>query len=282
MYYFREVYTCIVLIIADGTTSAFLSIVEVICFLAESGLWFQISFFVLRLQTPYVATGIEDVLSMKEESMSLKFELICFSHLRWNFAYQRPQHLLSRCVMERRVFFIEEPVFVDNAAYLAVNTPQPNLHIVVPHLSPDLFQEEVVALQQRLLDDLFVRYEINDYVLWYYTPMALAFTGHLEPLATVYDCMDEPSAFKEAPHLMGQREKELFVYADLVFTSAHSLREAKGYVHPRVYAFPSSVDSDKLLEQTSWDATWAAMNYLIEGVVADRQDWLPYSIVSTA
>ena len=81
---------------------------------------------------------------------------------------------------------------------------------------------------------------------------------------------------------MGQREKELFVYADLVFTSAHSLREAKGYVHPRVYAFPSSVDSDKLLEQTSWDATWAAMNYLIEGVVADRQDWLPYSIVSTA
>src|ERR1041384_8308221 len=38
-------------------------------------------------------------------------DLVCFSHLRWDFVYQRPQHLLSRCAQGRRVFFFEEPVY---------------------------------------------------------------------------------------------------------------------------------------------------------------------------
>ena len=33
-------------------------------------------------------------------------DVICFSHLRWDFVYQRPQHLLTRCAAERRVFFV--------------------------------------------------------------------------------------------------------------------------------------------------------------------------------
>src|ERR671912_376468 len=37
-------------------------------------------------------------------------DLVCLSHLRWDFVYQRPQHLLSRCAAGRRVFFVEEPV----------------------------------------------------------------------------------------------------------------------------------------------------------------------------
>ena len=40
-------------------------------------------------------------------------DLIVFSHLRWDFVWQRPQHLLSRLAAERRVFFIEEPVCVE-------------------------------------------------------------------------------------------------------------------------------------------------------------------------
>ena len=38
-------------------------------------------------------------------------DLICLSHLRWNFVFQRPQHLMSRFARDRRVFFVEEPVF---------------------------------------------------------------------------------------------------------------------------------------------------------------------------
>jgi UDP-galactopyranose mutase len=73
--------------------------------------------------------------------------------------------------------------------------------------------------------------------------MALAFTQHLEPLAIVYDCMDELSAFKGAPPALKEREAELLSRTDLVFTGGHSLYEAKRLLHPRTYAFPSSIDA---------------------------------------
>jgi UDP-galactopyranose mutase len=39
--------------------------------------------------------------------------LICFSHLRWGFVYQRPQHLLTRFKNLYNVFFIEEAIYTE-------------------------------------------------------------------------------------------------------------------------------------------------------------------------
>src|SRR5688572_6420705 len=36
--------------------------------------------------------------------------LICFSHLRWDFVFQRPQHLMSRFARSYQVIYWEEPV----------------------------------------------------------------------------------------------------------------------------------------------------------------------------
>lgn len=47
-------------------------------------------------------------------------DLVCFSHLRWDFVYQRPQHLLTRCARDRRVFFVEEPVFCNGTMRLEI------------------------------------------------------------------------------------------------------------------------------------------------------------------
>src|SRR5687767_14068664 len=44
------------------------------------------------------------------DAMHQAHDLIVFSHLRWNFVWQRPQHLLTRMADSRRVCFIEEPV----------------------------------------------------------------------------------------------------------------------------------------------------------------------------
>ena len=85
-------------------------------------------------------------------------------------------------------------------------------------------------------------HQIVDPVLWYYTPMALAFTGGIEASAVVYDCMDELSLFRGAPPELRQREAELLRTADLVFTGGQSLYEAKRGQHPSVHAFPSSID----------------------------------------
>ena len=171
-------------------------------------------------------------------------DLVCLSHLRWDFVYQRPQHLLTRFANERRVFFIEEPIFVEGPIRLDVSQRESGVYIVVPHLSKEMIVEETVdAIQQEMIDQLFADYGINDYVLWYYTPMAVAWTRHLTPLAVVYDCMDELSAFRNAPRRLKELEAELFTRAELVFTGGQSLYEAKRNQHPEVYAFPSSIDA---------------------------------------
>lgn len=37
-------------------------------------------------------------------------DLVCCSHLRWDFVRQRPQHLMERFAARRRVFFVEEAI----------------------------------------------------------------------------------------------------------------------------------------------------------------------------
>jgi len=182
-------------------------------------------------------------------------DLVCLSHLRWNFVFQRPQHLLTRCAQGQRVFFIEEPMFSSDASVssqtaggvgevgrLDVTQHESGVWVVVPHLPEGLSEEALNAAQQSLLDRLFAEHEISKYICWYYTPMAMGFTCHLEPLAVVYDCMDELSAFKGASPALRQREAELFNRANLVFTGGQSLYEAKRDQHANIYAFPSSVE----------------------------------------
>jgi len=38
--------------------------------------------------------------------------LLCLSHLRWNFVFHRPQHLLTRAAKTHKVLYFEEPVYV--------------------------------------------------------------------------------------------------------------------------------------------------------------------------
>jgi len=184
--------------------------------------------------------GIENKLLLSED-----FDLVCLSHLRWDFVYQRPQHLLSRFAKNRRVFFFEEPVFTGGETHLEISPREDNLSVVVPHIShADRDAKNIADIQREMLDDLFELQQIDSFVLWFYTPMAMDFAVHLKPLATVFDCMDELSAFKFAPAELIENERRLFEKADLVFTGGQSLYEAKKHQHKQVFAFPSSIDAE--------------------------------------
>ena len=170
-------------------------------------------------------------------------DLVCFSHLRWDFVYQRPQHLLSRAAHDRRVFFIEEPLFGNGSVRHEIHERDNGVKVVVPCLPEGLSSDVAISVMlKEMVDRLFQQEEITDYVFWYYTPMALKFTEHCKPLAAVYDCMDELSAFKGAPTQLQDYERQLFESVDLVFTGGQSLYEAKRQQHRAVYAFPSSID----------------------------------------
>ena len=155
--------------------------------------------------------------------------------------YQRPQHLLSRATRNYRVWFIEEPIFGDDLR-LAVCTENDRLRVVVPHLPHGSSPADIIRYQRQLIDELIQKERISDFVAWYYTPMALLFSDHLKPRLTVYDCMDELSAFWGAPKELLDQEKRLMEKAGIMFTGGYSLFEAKQRRHPHVFAFPSSID----------------------------------------
>jgi glycosyltransferase involved in cell wall biosynthesis len=169
-------------------------------------------------------------------------DLVCFSHLRWGFVFQRPNHLLSRFSKHQRVFFIEEPIFHDGEDKLQIENYNENLFVITPHIKGGLPEDEVHNRQRKFINKLFTNMNIDKYFSWYYTPMALPFTDHLSPDVVVYDCMDELSAFKFAPPQLAFLEKELLKKADVVFTGGQSIYEAKKDTHHNIFAFPSSID----------------------------------------
>lgn len=180
----------------------------------------------------------------ERKEITQNHDLICLSHLRWDFVYQRPQHLMSRFAKERRVFFVEEAIIHDAPTEMKMKSPEQNLFVVVPHLN----RGEIDANgYDELLGDQLVSFfsaeNVEKYVFWYYTPMALKFTGKFRPQTIVYDCMDELSMFKFAPPELLQCEAELFRKADVVFTGGQSLYDAKRTKHSNIWAFPSSIDA---------------------------------------
>ena len=169
-------------------------------------------------------------------------DLLCFSHLRWNFVWQRPQHLMTRASAHRRVWFIEEPMDTDGTSYMDIRPVADQVAVAVPYLSTSLSKHERVRTQSTLVRQM--RGTDEAALLWYYTPMAREFSRELEATAVVYDCMDELSAFAGAPPALRLWETELLAAADVVFTGGVSLFEHKRARHPHVFAFPSAVEVD--------------------------------------
>jgi UDP-galactopyranose mutase len=142
------------------------------------------------------------------------------------------------------VFFCEEPVFdaVDHS-HVTIADGAPGVQVIVPHLTEADrgCQSDVLRC---LLDEAIAREDVRPELLWYYTPMALQFSDHLEAPAVVYDCMDELSGFSGAPPGLREAEQALLRRAGIVFTGGRSLYEAKRHLHLNIHPFPSSVDVD--------------------------------------
>jgi len=164
--------------------------------------------------------------------------LLCFSHLSWNFVYQRPQHLLTRFAQDYRVFYFEEPK-IGHADLYVVHAQD---HVCIVELLITSHDETTDSRIQALIHQVLKDYHIQQYISWYYTPMALQFTRELKPEMVIYDSMDELSAFRFAPPQLLELENELFQKADVVFTGGHSLFQAKKHRHHNIHPMPSSID----------------------------------------
>jgi len=174
------------------------------------------------------------------------FDILTFSHLRWDFVFQRPQHLLSRLSKNRRVLFVEEPVFSPGEPFWEKINGGDGVTVCRPHTPVEHggFCDAQMPTLKVLVAKLIREEHLNHYVAWFYTPMALPLSEVVVPQAVVYDCMDELSAFLHAPRQLLDYESKLLALSDLVFIGGPSLYRAKRNRHPNVHCFSSSVDAE--------------------------------------
>lgn len=190
-----------------------------------------------------MALQIPTALTKTKGTASDSSLLFCLSHLRWNFVFQRPQHLLTRAARNQKVIYFEEPVYENvQKPFMRASEPSTNIRVLTPVLPEGVTAPEAIAMQRSLVDNALASVQYDKLILWYYTPMALPFSDHVECDVCVYDCMDELSAFRNAPRELVQMERLLMQRADVVFTGGQSIYEAKRRLHKSIYPFPSSID----------------------------------------
>jgi UDP-galactopyranose mutase len=225
-------------------------------------------------QSPTAANATTSGYNLRERPT-----LICFSHLRWAFVFQRPQHLMTRFAQSHDVLFWEEPEFHAGGGEPHVRRhvdPTSGVVVLTPQLDESLRGQDEAVLAQLL--DATLGQPAGQVIRWYYTPMMLSFSDHIRADCVVYDCMDELSAFKNAPAELLVREQELIERADIVFTGGTSLYEAKRGRHSNVHAFPSSIDASHFarargpVSEPADQASLPGPRLGFAGVVDERMD----------
>src|SRR5829696_5428674 len=177
--------------------------------------------------------------------------VICFSHLRWGFVWQRPQHILSRLAREQRVYLVEEPTYSRECASPTLAVEQIGQVKVITPIFPEWmfdrhgFGSHINAEIAGLLNAYCSkRPHLHSAIVWYYTPMAMgALPGIVDSQVVIFDAMDELANFRNAPQELRQNERALLAQANLVFAGGPSLYNGRKEQHSDAHCFPSGVES---------------------------------------
>jgi hypothetical protein len=196
--------------------------------------------------------------------MTDQYDLICFSHIPWELVAERSQHLLAHAVRHHRVFFVEEALREEGPAGLSVYPGGEGVTIVRPIVPRDAIAEAPII--RALLDDLIEQFDVDRFVLWFYTPTALPYAHHLEPIAVVYDCIDELAGAVGSFDGVAELDGQLLSCADLVVSSG-----TQPYQTRHTWPAMSDLLADAIDERA---AATAASRTTLELEVLDETDQL--------
>ncbi len=177
-----------------------------------------------------------DRIKVNKPELQTGFDVVVFSHLKWDFVYQRPQHIISGLSDDYRILFVEEPTMSGDSTEWGIKT-----YVVTPQIN--VLQAKGIRMPElgKFLGAFFGNQ--RPAVAWFYSAAFVPVFGEFDFNTIIYDCMDELTHFKHADADLITQEKRLLLAADIVFTGGKSLYEAKRKLHPNVYCFPSSVDA---------------------------------------
>ncbi|MBS1625244.1 MAG: hypothetical protein JST83_14550 [Bacteroidetes bacterium] len=107
------------------------------------------------------------------------YDYVVFCHLRWDFVFQRPQHIVSRLAKKGKVLFVEEPVGAhrdkEDSTIRVING---NLHVLQPAVDRI---EQIPDVLRMLMPDMQTR------VIWMYSPAFVPVLDALQAERIVYD-----------------------------------------------------------------------------------------------
>ncbi len=173
-------------------------------------------------------------------------DLVVLSHLRWDYVWQRPQHLISRLAADQLTWFVEEPLIADVEEPVLrwqQHGPVTRVWLEVPgHQRHVDFADPVADGYAEMLWALIGPSARR--AVWLYTPMALDLAQALEPSFVVYDVMDDLASFKDAPALLRASQDQLLDCADVVFAGGRSLHQGVVARRPDAHLFPSGVETE--------------------------------------
>jgi UDP-galactopyranose mutase len=228
--------------------------------------------------------------------MQSSYAVIVHCHLRWDFVWQRPQHIFSRLSKSHPVLFLEdaaplppgetEPRFALTRVSETMTIARPLLkaHVGDPEKDAETDRENGPAWE-RLLDTTVTQLKTTDpawgrIVHWIYSPAAVGARHRYDPVAVAYDCMDELANFKDAPPGLKEKEAELMGAADVVFTGGPSMYAARRDIHPNFHQFNSGVDAEHFgrarADETPVPGDMAELprpRLLYYGVIDERMGW---------
>ena len=211
-------------------------------------------------------------------------DLVVLSHLRWNWVWQRPQHLISRLGRGRRVWFVEEPwlspvgspvlrtqdagavtrVWLDVPASGVANPLDPLAHVGFDAPAAEGYPSALAALLG----------EDPERLVWLYTPLALGIVSALAPQFVVYDVMDDLASFARASEHLRAAQKKALVEADVVFTGGRSLHAGVARLRPEgTHLFPSGVEPEHYAAARSAPRPHTPPVAGYVGVVDERLDY---------
>jgi UDP-galactopyranose mutase len=205
----------------------------------------------------------------------MSVDIVCFSHLAWDWVWQRPQQILTRLAAHDRVLYIEEPRIQIGAIGSELTLDAVHSGVTrarfVSSSSDSLFRRRLCH-QLRILglpfDEAFaaqgkatVSFESGGrafaqavatavrqwrrtcpLVAYVYTPLAIRLLDVINPDVIIYDAMDELSAFAFAHPALSTREGQLLEQAELVLAGSPSLFREKVGRNPEVHLICSGVE----------------------------------------
>ncbi len=190
-------------------------------------------------------------------------EIICFAN-DWDGEPLSKKHIMKRLARKNRILWVNsignrspkvnrndiQRIFKKiNQFFNGVKQVEENLYVFSPVMIPFYHSKALRKINQWILAKM-LRRKLKELgfkkpITWTFAPSSADVVGRLGETKVIYHCVDEFSAFSDAPQsAIRKMEETLLQKADLVIVSASTLQESKRKLNPNTHLVRHGVEYD--------------------------------------